>query len=422
MKAFVIFEDELHANFYPLSLTRPLWDLRCGAFSFRERWEHLIRARFGKNSHIFFFTREHLVPWYRSRYPDCEVNNHGVFYQFSEIQFINATSYHLTSSLECKKESVLYLQNQPVTARISSKKLNRSMESVPAMIRNSSVRAFEPHGDDETAHLGKASYIWDLVSLNGRLLSADFSFFGASGERKVPDTVTILGDRDQIYLGEGVEMEPFSVLDARKGPIMIDDGALICAFSRIEGPCYIGKNARILGAKIREGCSIGEKCRIGGEVEESIFHGNTNKYHDGFIGHSYIGEWVNMGAMTTNSDLKNNYRDVKVYIPEVRKSTKSNKMGCFIGDHVKTSIGTLINTGCSVGTGAMLVNSGSLTPYHIPPFAWYIHGNIEERTWLDDFIATAGLMMSRRDVAIGDEYASMLRELYHHYVKPVSGK
>ena len=150
-------------------------------------------------------------------------------------------------------------------------------------------------------------------------------------------------------------------------------------FTRIEGPCYIGPKCILLGAKCREGMSIGPMCRVGGEVEESIIQGYSNKYHDGFLGHAYVGEWVNLGALTTNSDLKNDYSSVSVVLDgKAPIDTGSTKVGSIIGDHTKTSIGTLLNTGSFVGAMALLLATGKPLPKHIPSFAWFIEGVVSK--------------------------------------------
>ena len=169
------------------------------------------------------------------------------------------------------------------------------------------------------------------------------------------------------------------VLDAEHGPIYIDEGAEIHPFTRIEGPCYIGPKTILLGAKCREGNSIGPMCRIGGEVEESIIQGYSNKYHDGFLGHAYVGQWVNLGALTTNSDLKNDYSSVSMVLDGGASiPTGSAKVGAMIGDHVKTSIGTLLNTGCYVGAMSVLMATGKLLPKFLPSFAYFRDGAFGE--------------------------------------------
>ena len=130
---------------------------------------------------------------------------------------------------------------------------------------------------------------------------------------------------------------------------MIDEGAIVSAFTRLEGPCYIGPHSQVFGAKIRAGTSLGPHCRIGGEVEASIVHGHSNKYHDGFLGHSYVGEWVNLGAGTHSSDLRVDYGPVSVILNRQPFATGQAKVGCFMGDHVKTGLGVLINTGSNIG-------------------------------------------------------------------------
>ena len=196
------------------------------------------------------------------------------------------------------------------------------------------------------AKLPTWNYIWDLILANPAQLTEDFRAAGRSGidgEAQVEDPVAIRGSRSDIFVGRGAKIHPMVVLDAEHGPIYIDEDVEIHPFTRIEGPCYIGRNSILLGAKCREGNSIGPLCRIGGEVEESIIQGYSNKYHDGFLGHAYVGQWVNLGALTTNSDLKNDYSEVKITLDgRTQLSTGSTKVGALIGDHAKTSIGTLL--------------------------------------------------------------------------------
>jgi UDP-N-acetylglucosamine diphosphorylase/glucosamine-1-phosphate N-acetyltransferase len=175
----------------------------------------------------------------------------------------------------------------------------------------------------------------------------------------------------------------------------------------------VGAKSILLGAKVREGCSIGPMCRVGGEVEESIIHGYSNKYHDGFLGHAYVGEWVNLGALTTNSDLKNDYSGVSVIMPGNKTfDTNSTKVGSFIGDHVKTSICTLLNTGTFVGTMAVLVATGSPLPKYIPAFAWFLNGVVSKGFGPNALIDTARTAMSRRKVTLSDEEEQVLRHVF----------
>jgi len=244
------------------------------------------------------------------------------------------------------------------------------------------------------------NYIWDLILANPAQLTDDFRTAGRSGidgEAQVEDPIAIRGNRSNIYIGRGVKIHPMVVLDAEHGPIYIDVGAEIHPFTRIEGPCYIGRQTILLGAKCREGNSIGPMCRIGGEVEESIIQGYSNKYHDGFLGHAYVGQWVNLGALTANSDLKNDYSEVKITLDgRTQLPTGSTKVGALIGDHTKTSVGTLLNTGTCVGAMALLVTSGKLLPKFIPSFTWHLHDAITCGTGKAPLYATARTAMGRR--------------------------
>src|SRR5436190_703716 len=194
---------------------------------------------------------------------------------------------------------------------------------------------------------------------------------------------------------------------------MIDREAVIAAFTRLEGPCYVGPQTHVLGAKLRAGTTLGPNCRIGGEVETSIVHGYSNKYHDGFLGHSYVGEWVNLGAGVQTSDLRNDYGEVKVVVNGALVATGSKKVGSFIGDHTKAGLGTLLNTGSNVGIFCNLLPSGTLLPKHVPSFASWWNGALVDRCDLRQEEQTAGLVMRRRGWAFSDIHAELVRHLHH---------
>ncbi|MBN2077940.1 MAG: hypothetical protein JW838_03185 [Spirochaetes bacterium] len=406
----VVFEDGLHDGFYPLSLTRPLWELRSGLFTFRERME-LFAGSVGNlpRGDLCYFTRERLVPYCRERYPHLAINDLSLLEGGGEVLLVNALLYPDERLENLGPNSALFLGDIPVAARIDAARVPRPVDGIFASLGELGLTRA---GTIETGDALRAGFIWELVVRNGERIALDWDLAGIRGNGDAAAGVTILGEGSQVYIGEGTRIEPHVVIDATSGPVFIGPWSRVDAFTRIEGPCAIGARCRILGGKIRSGTSLGDECRVGGEVEQSIFHGYVNKYHDGFIGHSYIGEWVNLGALTSNSDLKNDYSRVKVYTPKSRKRTGEKKLGCFIGDFVKTSIGTLINTGTSIGPGAMLVHAGSLTPFHVPPFAWYMDGTIFRPGPLGDFIDTCREVMPRRGVEVTEGFIDMVTGLY----------
>jgi UDP-N-acetylglucosamine diphosphorylase/glucosamine-1-phosphate N-acetyltransferase len=190
---------------------------------------------------------------------------------------------------------------------------------------------------------------------------------------------------------------------------MIDAGAQVNAFSRLEGPCYIGKESWIVGAKLRANSTIGPCCRIGGEVEASLVQGHSNKYHEGFLGHSYVGEWVNLAAATQTSDLRNDYDVVRMTVNGQRLNTGKTKVGSFIGDHTKTGLGALFNTGSAIGAFANVLPSGTLLPQVIPSFCLVQHGQLQEQWDLRKLFHTAGRAMQRR----GKELTEVHRDFYY---------
>ncbi|MEP0843065.1 MAG: hypothetical protein HRF43_10185 [Phycisphaerae bacterium] len=256
-------------------------------------------------------------------------------------------------------------------------------------------------------------YLWDVMLASPEEITADFAAAGRRGiHGKVHGSSAIYGPSDAVYVADGAEIHPFVCIDTRHGPVTIESGCEVHPFTRIEGPCYVGPGSILLGAKVREGCSIGPMCRVGGEVEESIIHGHSNKYHDGFLGHAYVGEWVNLGALTTNSDLKNDYSTVSVYLGGRTVDTGSTKVGSFIADHVKTSIGTLLNTGSIVGTAAVVVATGEPLPKYVPPFTWLLNGAMSKGFGLGPLLKTARTAMSRRKVEMTPEDEALLRKVF----------
>ncbi|MEO5509923.1 MAG: putative sugar nucleotidyl transferase [Longimicrobiales bacterium] len=255
--------------------------------------------------------------------------------------------------------------------------------------------------------------VWDLVAANPQQIIADFDAFRTDDDDGVADGTaqfaSINYSPGDLRLGTGVTIEPNVVFDFSHGPIWLDDDVTVRAFTRLAGPCYVGRGSTLLGGPY-DAVSIGPVCRIHGEVEESIILGYSNKAHDGFLGHAYLGRWVNLGAMTTNSDLKNNYGNVRLWTPDGDQDTGTMKLGCLLGDHVKTGIGSLINTGTVVGAGSNLFGT-DMPPKYVAPFSWGSGSDLVAYD-VDKFLAVAATAMSRRKVELSDGMRGMLRNAW----------
>jgi UDP-N-acetylglucosamine diphosphorylase/glucosamine-1-phosphate N-acetyltransferase len=220
-------------------------------------------------------------------------------------------------------------------------------------------------------------------------------------------------NRDNIHIKSSSRISAGVILDATSGPIIIDEGAFIDIGALIKGPAYIGIESIINpGAKLRGHVSIGPSCKIGGEIEHTTFHGYSNKQHDGYLGHSYVGEWVNLGANTNNSDLKNNYSDIRVDMGNRQVDTGETFVGCFIGDYTKTGISTMINTGTYIGLGCNVFGS-SFQDKHIPNFSWGTDG---KKTDLDKFIQTLKIVKERRDQEVTPGELELLNNIYKNKI------
>lgn len=380
---------ESRSNFYPLAFGRPLWELRVGMSSLAEKLTAKIQP-----DDSAFFVPDYMADVYKAQVQE-PVNDLAAL-EGDDLILVNPVVKSESFEIPVKGTSQIGMDEQGmvVYARINkddAKKL--ALDDIKAFI--DSARAELPN---VKCKLPLWNYTWDLILANGELITTEFAAAGQNGfEGSLEEPVAVRGSQKDVYVAPGVKIHPMVTIDAENGPVYIDERAEIHPFTRIEGPCYIGKDSILLGAKCREGNSIGPYCRIGGEVEESIIHGYSNKYHDGFLGHSYVGEWVNLGALTTNSDLKNDYSNVSVMLDGQRAiNTGSTKVGSLIGDHVKTSIGTLLNTGSYVGGMALIMATGKPLPKHIPSFAWFIEGIVTKGFGKGKLYETAKTAMSRR--------------------------
>lgn len=254
-------------------------------------------------------------------------------------------------------------------------------------------------------------YLWDLVDKNSEMIRRDFApILPTSGV--LPGNVAMVGPAQALERGSGVELEPFTVLDTRNGPIVLEAGVKIQAFSRIEGPCWLGANTIVYGARIKAGTSIGPCCRVGGEIENAIFQGFGNKYHEGFLGHSYLGEWVNLGAGTISSDLRNDYAPIRVMVQDALVDTGKIKVGAFLGDHARTGIGTLMNAGTKAGVFSQLLPGDGYLSRTIPSFTTSSGSSVFVRADVKSIMGVAAKVFSRRQKAMPEPLMQMYESLY----------
>ena len=254
---------------------------------------------------------------------------------------------------------------------------------------------------------------YDLIKALERLLPADCADFRAAPAGRVPEGSLVLGDPADVRCRDSL-VEPGVMFDVRQGAVVLEPGSEVRHGTRLEGPVFVGSGTRILGGAIR-GSSIGPHCRVHGEVSTSVFLGYGNKSHDGFVGHSVIGQWVNLGAGTTTSNLKNTYGAVRLDVAGCRIETGRINLGTLFGDHVKTAIGTMLATGTVVAAGANVFGAAA-TPKYVPAFSWGSGG--EERMTEEGFLLVAERVLARRNVIFSAERRESLRRTFARGIGP----
>lgn len=393
-------------HFDPLALSRPIWELRCGMTTLAEK----LLAATGLTD-VACFLPPYMAEVYAAT-TSWPVNDLSKL-AGDDLLVVNprVKAPAMADAAQAGPSTAFYdAGGELLCARITREDLSKlKADSLETFV--ASIAAEVPTADGT---LPTWDFIWDLVLANPEQLTVDFRAAGRGGiEGNVEEPNAIRGSKNDVYIAPGVTVHPMVVLDAEHGPIYLDEGVEVHPFTRIEGPCYVGPHSILLGAKCREGNSIGPMCRVGGEVEESIIHGYSNKYHDGFLGHAYVGEWVNLGALTTNSDLKNDYSSVEVALDgHTPINTGSTKVGSLIGDHTKTSIGTLLNTGAYVGAMALIAATGKPLPKFIPSFAWFLEGVVTKGFGKRKLFHTAATAMGRRKQVWTPELEAMWNAIF----------
>lgn len=395
-----LFEDQA-ATLEPLSLTRPVFDLWCGLSRLADK--HL---RYFSAQSVGALVRPQLADLCQAHHPAWVVNRLDWVREDATV-LVNGRwlpPAHPQSSFT--KPGVAWVDGHLAYAIIDRSHLEAATsENLLDWLEQ--WKKVLPHHE---AGGTMVTYPWDLIENNAEQITADFPTY-AVGQKTVSG-LTLVGSSHHVLIDPLAHVEPMVLVDASAGPVVVAAGAHIQAFTRLEGPCYVGPHTQVLSGKIRGGTAIGPHCRVGGEIEASILHGYSNKYHDGFLGHSYVGEWVNLGAGTHSSDLRNDYGEVTVTCHGKSVATGLTKVGCFLGDHTKTGLGTLLNTGTTAGIFCNLLPAGPLAPKYVPSFTSWWNGALRETSEWSRLLETAQTVMERRGCRLTEEHEMLYRHIF----------
>jgi len=396
----VVFEDELTERFAPLIRTRHTSQLIWGT---RTIWQSLQRL-----------VKEDLVPLGRRYLADVTREKLRADYNpevDSETLLINSRvrpDVQLENLLKLEPKSAVLHQDHLVVARVSEELFRSAVGSSELVTARALAKIAKELGTSESRGAVLFENLWEMVQSNGYAIVLQAR--GEMEKRLPPKLANVRGPMSNLMISSEAEVAEMTSFDATKGPIVVDRGAFVESFSQISGPCYIGPGARIHSALVRSGSTIGQECRIGGEVENSIIMPYTNKSHYGYLGDAIVGEWVNLGAGTTFSNLKNTYGSVKMNVEGKKVETNLVKLGPVLGDMVKASIGCMVFAGKKIGVGSHLMN---LVKDDVPSFTLfdgYSGKGVEIR--IESAILTQQRMMDRRGLALSKAGEQLIRHLH----------
>jgi len=400
--SIVLFEDTSWKKFAPLSYTRSLFDLKIGS---------ITTFDYFNTKSAKLLTRKYLENMTRQRHPNCNVNKFE--YDSNDI-FVNSLFFPHTSffkKLIKRKNFLVSYRDKILIARLDKSDYQYLYESVvhDKDIRNSKLRAEIIHINSANECGSLCSWPWDLISGLKNVLQHQLKL-----KNKVPKEVKVIG-KNPIFVDESSNICQGTVLDASGGSIYIGPESVI-GQSSIIGPAYVGELTQLKPYSTINNSYIGNNCRIGGEIDSSIILDYTNKSHFGYLGHSYVGEWVNIGANTTTSDLKMTYGTVSMKIGDEKKDTGITKLGSFFGDMSKTSIGTNIYCGMRIGISTHLYGN---IANDVPSYVIYGQGIGSENAEMDvsSAIKFQKRMMSRRNINMSAHYENMMKTIFDMTIK-----
>jgi UDP-N-acetylglucosamine diphosphorylase/glucosamine-1-phosphate N-acetyltransferase len=385
---YILFDGPIRNNLLPFTFTRPVADIRVGILTIREKWE----------KHLGFTTTTLTEAYLSEKYPMVELE---------ENVMINAA----------------FLPNKELVAIIKGLEENQAVfngEDVIAFFSKDTQDAidFQTYQAIEyNEEVLKIEHTWDIFAHNGEAIQLDFDLLTYDRQSEpIPSSNNVLGAQD-IFIEEGAKLE-FATLNASSGPIYIGKDAEVMEGSMIRGPFALCDHATVkLGAKIYGPTTVGPHSKVGGEVNNSVIFGYSNKGHDGFLGNSVLGEWCNLGADTNNSNLKNNYAEVRLwdYQTEGFARTGLQFCGLMMGDHSKCGINTMFNTGTVVGVSANIFGSGFPRNF-VPSFSWGGHSGVT--TYLTNkAFEVAEVVMKRRDIEFSDADKAILEHVFEETKK-----
>lgn len=380
----VLFEDKQWYDCRPLTLTKPFGELRMGILTFKERWQKLlIDARFS------YLTQSYLANKYELHLEERNIYLNASFFPTEElVTFIQKLAY--------------------------GQSLWHNEELIAAFVNHEDFIAknFSPNKIIFHQPLAQINQLWDLFAYNDQAIKFDFKLITQDRQSQPISSTNGVIHPENIFLEEGATVE-YAILNAKDGPIYIGKDAEIMEGALVRGSLALCEHAKLnLGAKIYSGTTIGPWCKVGGEVNNSILMGYSNKGHDGFLGNSVVGEWCNLGADTNNSNLKNNYSEVKLwnYTQKAYITTNLQFCGLVMGDYSKSAINTQFNTGTVVGVSANVFDSG-FPPKFIPSFSWGGAKN-SPKFDLDKSMEAMERMMERRNKFLTEQEKEIINNIY----------
>lgn len=397
-----LYEDRGTADLHPLTLTRPASDLLCGLTTLGQKQ----LRHFGTQT-AGYLCRPQLAEWLRTREPGTPVND-PTWLRAAPTVLVNTRwlpPHTATRELFADGPFIGTAGGEVAFAVLDARRLQALAPSTIDDCLHDWLQVL-PRREVGGTVIGR---VWELLDHNGDQISHDFEvMLDASEPGCPPPGLGLVGHADRLFVHPEARIEPMVMADTTRGPVFVGAGATVSAFTRLEGPCAIGEHTQLLGAKVRAGTTIGPHCRVGGDVECSVLLGYANKYHDGFLGHSYVGEWANLAAGTTTGDLRFDYQPVSVQVGDTEIPTGRTKVGSIIGDHAKTGLGVLLDCGSTLGCFAQVLPTGTLAPRSVPAFHRAGPRGVKALN-SDRVLETADVVMRRRGRALSPQLEAVYR-------------